>query len=232
VGREQQIADVIGTSQPDLVMLQEATQPASVARIAAAANLPHHGARRGNSLAFLSRVPIQSHAWRRPRASQHAFLEVVTEGETARVFGVHLSAVHSAWTERRRVFELRGLLAAIQQHQSGFHILTGDFNTLAPGETLDFRLLPHRLRALVWLSGGRIRWRTIQRMLDAGYADVFRARHPDETGLTFPTWNPHVRLDYAFVPVGFTSRVTSCAVVTAGPANTASDHFPLLTEVR
>jgi endonuclease/exonuclease/phosphatase family metal-dependent hydrolase len=214
------------------VLLQEATRPASVARIAEAAHLPHHAARRGNSLAVLSRIPIQSHAWRRPRASQHAFLEVILEGETAPVFGVHLSAVHSAWTERRRVFELRGLLAAIRQHQSGFHILSGDFNTLAPGETLDFRLLPQRLRALVWLSGGRIRWRTIQRMLDAGYADVFRARHPADAGLTFPTWSPHVRLDYAFVPAGFTSRVTSCDVVTAGPTKEASDHFPLLTEVR
>jgi endonuclease/exonuclease/phosphatase family metal-dependent hydrolase len=110
-------------------------------------------------------------------------------------------------------------------------VLTGDFNTLAPGETFDFRLLPHRLRALIWLSGGRIRWRTIQRVLDTGYVDVFRARHPDETGLTFPTWNPHVRLDYAFVPAGFTSRVKTCEVLTVPDAHGASDHFPLMTEV-
>jgi hypothetical protein len=60
--------------------------------------------------------------------------------------------------------------------------------------------LPHRLKALVWLSGGRIRLRTIQTVLDAGYADGFRLRHPESGGHTFPTWDPHVRLDYAFVP--------------------------------
>ena len=120
-----------------------------------------------------------------------------------RIFGVHLSALHSAWTERHRVIELRALLAGIARHQHGFHVLTGDFNTLAPGDLLDFRKLPHRLRALVWLSGGRIRWRTIQIVLDAGYTDVYRALRGADPGYTFPTWAPHVRLDYMFVPSGF-----------------------------
>ena len=42
--------------------------------------------------------------------------------------------------------ELRALLRSIAQHQEGFHVLTGDFNTLAPGELLDFKKLPARLR--------------------------------------------------------------------------------------
>ena len=52
----------------------------------------------------------------------------------------------------------------------------------APGELLDFSKLPARLRALVWLSGGRVRWRTIQGVLDAGYVDAFRALQPDLVG--------------------------------------------------
>jgi endonuclease/exonuclease/phosphatase family metal-dependent hydrolase len=106
----------------------------------------------------------------------------------------------------------------------------GDFNTLAPGELLDIRKLPHRLRALVWLSGGRIRWRTIQTVLDGGYLDGFRMLHPDVVGFTFPTWNPHVRLDYAFVPAGFAERLRSCEVVNGPDTADASDHFPLLIE--
>ena len=62
------------------------------------------------SLAFLSRRPVASSAWVRPRVSRHAFIEVVPEGTPVRLFGVHLSAVHAAWTERRRVLELRALL--------------------------------------------------------------------------------------------------------------------------
>ena len=54
----------------------------------------------------------RAHEWHRPRASRRAFLEIVPEGEPFRIFGVHLSAVHSNWTEQRRVRELRALLEA------------------------------------------------------------------------------------------------------------------------
>ena len=96
------------------------------------------------------------------------------------------------------MIELDALLRTIKQHDRGFHLLAGDFNTLAPGDVFDFRKLPTRLRALVWLSGGRIRWRTIEMVLNAGYIDVFRKLHPDDRGLSFPVWDPHVRLDYVF----------------------------------
>src|SRR4029450_5473188 len=111
-----------------------------------------------------------------------------------RVFGVHLSAVFAAWTESRRVFELRAMLQSIARHQDGFHALVGDFNTVTPGELLDFKSLPQKVRATVWLSGGAIRWRTIQIVRDAGYVDVFRALHPEDPGLTLPTSTPQVRL--------------------------------------
>jgi exodeoxyribonuclease-3 len=222
---------VIAQAAPDLVLLQEATQPAVVARLASLLDMPHAGSRPGSSLAFLSRERPSHHEWHRPRGSRHAFLEVVPAGDPLRVFGVHLSAVHSAWTEQRRVRELRALLASIARHQHGLHVLMGDFNTLAPGERLDVGVLPRRLRALVWLSGGRIRWRTIQRILDAGYVDAFRLLHPESAGLTFPTWNPHVRLDYAFLPAGFAPRVRTCQVIGIPETRDASDHFPLLTDI-
>jgi exodeoxyribonuclease-3 len=122
-------------------------------------------------------------------------------------------------------------LTSIAKHQHGFHLLVGDFNTLAPGELLERRLLPARLQALVWLSGGKIRWRTIQHVLDSGYLDAFRTRHPNRAGLTFPTWSPHVRLDYGFVPSKFADRLRACDVVDAAAALKASDHLPLLIDV-
>ena len=202
----------------------------AVARIAGAAGLAHYMSSAGRSLAFISRTPVAHYEWHKPRRSRHAFLEIVPVDD-CRVFGVHLSAVHSAWTEQRRVFELRALLGSIARQQQGFHLLVGDFNTLAPGEVLDASLLPTRLRMLVWLSGGRIRWRTIRRILDAGYVDGFRARNPGVAGFTFPVWNPHLRLDYAFVPKGFSDRLARCEVVTTDAAKNASDHFPILVDV-
>jgi len=43
------------------------------------------------------------------------------------------------------------LRRAIAAHQHGFHVLAGDFNTLAPGEQLEVGRLPRRLRPFVWL---------------------------------------------------------------------------------
>jgi exodeoxyribonuclease-3 len=171
------------------------------------------------------------HEWHRPPASRRAFLEIVPDGEPLRIFGVHLSAVHSNWTEKRRVRELRAVLAGIADHQHGFHVVTGDFNTIAPGETLDIGKLPPRLRAFVYLTGRKIRWETIQIMLDAGFLDGFRLLHPDDAGHTFPTWHPHVRLDFVFVPGSFAHRLRRCEVAKASADGEASDHFPLVAEL-
>ena len=230
-GREQALTTVISAAAPDLVILQEATKPGVVERVARALGMAQWGSRAGESLGFMSRTPLVHVEWHKPRFSRHAYLELVPRGCEWRAFGVHLSAVHAAWTERRRMYELRALLGAIARLQPGPHALIGDFNTLAPGELLDFRKLPHRLRALVWLSGGRIRWRTIQTILDAGYIDAFRHLQPDIVGSTFPTWDPHARLDYLFVPGGYVAQVRTCEVRTAPPAPVASDHFPFFAEL-
>jgi exodeoxyribonuclease-3 len=228
VGRIDHIASVINSQAPDLVMLQEATRPALVRQLAAMTRMPTAISLRGRSVACISRVPIARHRYARPFFSQHAFLEVVPQGARVRLIGVHLSAVHAAWTERRRVQELRSLLAALERYGHDFRIVLGDFNTLAPNEAFDPSRLPYRLRVLVWLSGGRIRWQTIAIMLGANYIDAFRQFDDAGDGYTFPTWDPHVRLDYAFTPKEFAGRLISCAVVSDPPdVKAASDHFPL-----
>jgi len=232
VGREELLAEVIREAAPDLVILQEATKPAVVARLAQATGMTVWASRPGQSLGFMSRTEVAHHEWHRPTGATRAFLEIVLAGSEVRVFGLHLHAIHSNWTERRRVRELRALLKSIRRHQSGLHALLGDFNTLAPGELLDMRLMPLRLRPLVWLSGGYIRWETIQIMLDAGYVDGYRVVNPVRKGFTFPTWNPHLRLDYIFLPASFGERLKGCQVRDeTRSAAEASDHFPLLAEL-
>ena len=190
------------------------------------------GSVRGQSVAFMSKVDVAYRAWHEIRFARRQYLELVLAESKIRIFGVHLSAVHSNITERRRTYELRSVLGVTAQKQEQFHILTGDFNTLAPGENLDVSRLPPRLRAVVWLTGGTIRWSTIRLMLDRGYADGYRMTHKEDAGFTFPTWDPHVRLDYAFVPAPFASRLRSCEIMRDAPGVLeASDHFPLLSEI-
>jgi exodeoxyribonuclease-3 len=227
-GRESLLASVVAEASPDLVILQEASDPRVVERIAAETGMSFWAAQRGHSLAYLSRIPVARHEWHRPRGSKRHFLELEPEGMGLTVYGVHLSAVHSRWTERRRARELRALLAWIGSRSEEFHVVVGDFNTLAPGELLDAGRLPPRLRAFMWLSGGSVRYETIQIMLAAGYIDSFRKLHGDERGYTFPTWDPHVRLDFVFVPSQFAARLADCRVLAESPAaRQASDHFPL-----
>lgn len=229
-GREARLAEVIGAVTPDLVVLQEATDPRVVGRVAELTGMPHWAARPAHSIGFLSRVRVEAHEWHHPAGARHAFLEVLLEGG-ARVFGLHLSARFSKWSERRRAREIGLLLEGIRRHQDGLHVLAGDFNTLAPGEVLETRRMPAWIQALIWLSGRDIRRETIGRVLEAGYTDAFRHLHPDERGHTFPTWDPHVRLDYVFLPARDAHRLKSCDVMRLPAAAHASDHFPLRAEI-
>jgi exodeoxyribonuclease-3 len=228
-GREKLLASVIIAATPDVVLLQEATDPALVEELARLTGMPWHAARARHSLAALSRVEIAHHSWHRPRRMRRAFLEL-TLATGVRVYGIHLSAWHTRWAERWRFLQLKSLLRQITSPDAP-HVVTGDFNTLAPGEELDIARLPARLRALFWLSGARIRWQTVDAMLAAGYVDAFRSVNSREPGVTFPTWDPHLRLDYAFVTEGMVDKVSACAVITTPPAVDASDHFPLLLEL-
>jgi exodeoxyribonuclease-3 len=232
IGRETMLAAVIDGARPDIVVLQEASDPRVVARLAEIGKFPAWGSRPGHSTGFLSRIPVEHHAWHHPRASRHAFLEVALAGTNVRVFGLHLSAWFSKWSERRRAREIRALLDGIRAHQEGFHLIAGDFNALAPGELLEVARMPRWIRAMVWLSGRDIERDTIQVMLDEGYVDAWRTLHPDEPGYTLPTWDPHVRLDYIFTPKRYVDRLGACEVVQSpDTVKQASDHLPVLVEI-
>jgi len=233
-GREQALAETIVAASPDLVVFQEATDPTVIERIAEATKFPIWAARRNHSIGFLSRQKVDYYEWHYPEAARHSFLEIVPAGGKVRVFGLHLSARFSKWDERRRTREIRSLLDGIKRHQDGFHVLVGDFNTLAPGEVLELNRLPAWIRALIWISGRKLQRESIQLMLDAGYADGFRTLQPDVKGYTFPTWDPHVRLDYVFVPKAFVDRLVKCEVITEPKERikAASDHCPLEAELQ
>jgi Exonuclease III len=231
-GREAQLAAVIRQVAPDLVVFQEAIDTRVIEGLAEATGMPFWAARPAHSIGYISRIEIAHHEWHYPPGAKHSFLEIVPAGTEARIFGLHLSAIFSKWSERRRVREIRALLQGIARHQEGFHILAGDFNTLAPGELLDTRRMPRWIRALVWVSGRDIARDTIQIMLDAGYLDCYRLLHPTEKRYTFPTWDAHLRLDYFFVPTRYAERMKACEIIDE-PAvvASASDHFPLLAQV-
>jgi endonuclease/exonuclease/phosphatase family metal-dependent hydrolase len=231
-GRERALAAVMTACEPDIVIIQEAYDALVVEQLASVCGMKHWAAAAGHSVGFISRLPVGGHVWRRVRWARRAYLELELADSGFTIFGVHLSAVHSNLTEQRRAYEVRALLKSVERHQHGVHLVTGDFNTLAPNERLDMRRLPPRIRAFAWVTGKTIRWVTIRMMLEAGYADGFRALHPSGEGNTFPARDPQLRLDYAFVPESYRDAVRECDVVRDVPGVAeASDHLPLVTEI-
>lgn len=231
-GRESLMTEVIKAASPDIVVFQEASDPRVIEALAHATAMTRWAARPAHSIGYISRLDVSHHEWHHPAGAKHSFLEIQLAGSEARIFGLHLRARFSKWSERRRMLEIRALLEGIRRHQEGFHVLVGDFNTLAPGELLDTTRMPAWIRALVWVSGRDIRRDTIQTMLDANYLDGYRFLHPDDKGYSFPTWDPHVRLDYLFLPARYSDRLKSCEVIKEPDvARHASDHFPLLAQL-
>lgn len=227
--RRREIAEVICAIAPDIVVFQEASEPSVIEFLSRECEMPHWGARAKYSLGYISRPEIAHHEWHHPKRSRHAFLEIQPYGTEFRIFGLHLRARFSKWSERRRHQEIQALIKGIEQHQHGIHVLVGDFNTLAPEEVFNLNLMPLWIRALIWLSGNDIKRDTIQTILDDGYLDGFRLLYPSEKGYTFPVWKPHVRLDYVFLPERYKDNLLSCKVVKEPSiVSKASDHFPLL----
>ena len=230
--RQREIAEVIKSVAPDVVVFQEAIDPGVIEFLSRECEMPHWGARENHSVGFISRWGIDYFEWHYPETAKHAFLEIELADTETRIFGLHLSARFSKWSERKRHREIQALLKSIERHQHGFHVLVGDFNTLAPGEVFNLGLMPVWIRGLIWISGNDIRRDTIQTILSDGYTDGFRALYPEDKGYTFPVWKPHVRLDYIFLPARYQENLKFCEVVKS-PAIVmkASDHFPLLSHL-
>jgi exodeoxyribonuclease-3 len=232
-GREGELAEVIRAIAPDIVVFQEAIDPEVIRRLAEKTELSIWAARKQHSIGYISRLPVSHHEWHYPADAKHSFMEIVLADSDSRIFGLHLSSTFSKWSERRRAREIRALLKSIERHQHGMHVLVGDFNTLAPGEALDVKRMPAWIRGLVWLSGRDIQRETISIVREAGYLDGYRYLHPEEKGFTFPVWDPHLRLDYLFLPDRFADHVRGCEVINElARVTAASDHFPLLVELQ
>ena len=251
--RRAAIAEVLRALDPDVVVLQEATDAAVVSWLAGAVGLPHAIAERGRSVAMLTRLDVASAAWHlaRPgRAALDVRLRTVDpeagrrDGAAAaagmasepdlRIVGLHLSAGLSRRGERLRQIEVAGLLAALGPRASSEAWLVGDLNSVAPGDGPRTRRMPIWLRILLRVDGG-IRTDVLARLAAEGWIDGYRRLHQDEPGYTLPPADPSVRLDYVLAPGAEAGRLVACAPAersaAGGRVRTASDHLPLVAEI-
>jgi endonuclease/exonuclease/phosphatase family metal-dependent hydrolase len=261
-GRMDDVTAVVREVCPDLLGIQEADDELAIARLAEAtgmdyvfgiANTIHH-------VAFLSRLPIlRSMNHPHPGILRKTMLEahVQLPGAGAlTLYVIHLNATATYGGERWRVREMEAILGSIAPRASEPHLMFGDCNSLAPGDSLVVERLTTHLTNRVLRSGIGYQRRQrsvtvgalvdrgirngllppetllprhlIRHVLAAGYIDCYRTLHPADPGYTFPAPDPAVRLDYLCAPPFMRERLLSCEVVDVPDAYTASDHRPLL----
>jgi endonuclease/exonuclease/phosphatase family metal-dependent hydrolase len=224
------IGAVLASLHPDVVLLQEATDPIAVDRIARGAGLPHVFRRPGWSVAALTRDEPDDIAWHRPGRAR-GFLEVDPAGAAGlRLLGMHLPAGLSSRGERARLRSVDTLLEWAGGHADERTLIVGDLNSVARGDVPVVAGMPLWLRLLLRFDGG-IRTEVQDRLSEAGWIDGFRHLHPTEPGFTLPAIAPQIRLDYVLVPEPLLDRLAACEPAVNAPlAGRASDHLPLVAE--
>jgi len=226
------LAQVLRSIRPDIAILQEATDPDVVKALAQSTGMPVWASRKGHSMGLLSHVTGLSWNWHKTSRSSQYFLEVLLQSPCLRIYGVHLRPRYFAWSEYYRVREIRDLLNLVnlEQDKEKPHILIGDFNAVAPRDEPRIERMPIWIRLLIHIAGGTIHTEAIDTLLQAGYMDAFRQLHTHRDGFTFPSFSPHIRFDYVFLPPRFPWKVQDCRAVASPPiVARASDHLPLLT---
>ncbi len=152
------------------------------------------------------------------------------DGRRLQVLAAHLSPRGP----RQRLDELSIALAAIDPAVPT--VLLGDLNLLSHIDRLESCdvSLPTFIRHS---SAGRLDQRVSRRLAGLGLVDAFAHLHPGCRGHTIPTpaapESPFsaARLDYVHLSAPLLARLRTAAVYRSAPAESASDHYPLVVEL-
>jgi endonuclease/exonuclease/phosphatase family metal-dependent hydrolase len=226
-GRLDEVAGVIAATASDAVALVEATTD-SAAALASELDLQlalgEGNSPIGHHIAWLTRAPpahVRNH--RLPTLSK-TLLEI--ELDDVRLFAAHLASRHED-----DVYPREGEIAAILETLGRVddpHLLLGDFNALRADDPIGTPPAGTEPRGDALPGAPRL---VLAPLVAAGYVDCFRARH-DDPGFTYPAHAPWLRVDYAFASPALAPRLIGCHVVQDELAARASDHLPLVVELR
>ena len=159
---------------------------------------------------------------------------------------LHLSP-HKYW---KRSEEIDLILSTIKSTDSnGKWIITGDFNTYSPLDSLAYQdgLLKERIKELENkykshenLKNNNIDYSTIQKVLDSGFYDAFKLKNSAYT-FTIPTlFLEHAdlknqatkRIDYIFISKNLKKKLLNPTIIKDDFTNYKSDHYPVFIEIK
>jgi len=237
IGREDYILQVLDAVRPDIVLLQEVYSQEFLDKIAHILDMNFLFIK-GNSkrhLGLLSRFPIVSSTNYHPFPPiRRALLEAEIEylpNKRLFVFGVHLLALHGFVFECWRYWEVKVIVKQVNLRKDSLCLIGGDFNAIAPRDSLIVENMPFTLRLLIAFQGFHIFRFALGSLLSTGLIDCFRNIHPTEDGFTLPPPKPNARLDYIFANKSMIWHLKNCYVVREpSVVQLASDHYPVLAE--
>ncbi|MEM7344298.1 MAG: endonuclease/exonuclease/phosphatase family protein [Chloroflexota bacterium] len=234
-GREGYILEVIEANQPDVIVFQEVYDPDFLASLAVPLEMdyffgPGNAQRR---VALLSRLPIhnaKSHHPRWPIARNFVAAEIEYQPrQTFHLIGIHPMAILSMPFEVWRWLEARYIINHYQMQRDQPCLIAGDFNAVAPTDTIGLNLMPGWLKWMLRLQGSRAYHYSMKKYLSAGFSDCFRELNPDDTGFTLPPPEPNTRLDYILANDTMRPFLKKCWAVREPKAVlNASDHYPVM----
>jgi len=234
--REHYILDVIQKAQPDIVILQEVFTETFLKSLSQSLGMNYFmgGGNKARKVTLLSKLPVRAFQGHHPVFPiWRNFIDAEIEYESnksARMIGVHPMANLGIVFEIWRWWEANYIIRHVRPYQNMPCLIAGDFNAIAPGETVNMSTMPNWLKWIIYLQGNRVYHLSIAKFLSAGFIDCFRSLNSDE-GFTLPTPNPNSRLDYIFVNATMKTYLKKCWVVQEPDSvNRASDHYPVMAE--
>ncbi|HSL44088.1 MAG TPA: endonuclease/exonuclease/phosphatase family protein [Anaerolineales bacterium] len=234
--REAYILEILQTAKPDVIILQEIFTEEFLVLLSHSLAMSYclDGGNRKRKVALLSRLPVLAFKSYQPGFPiWRNFIEAEIEiqpGKSAWFFGVHPVANLGVLFEFWRFCEAVYVTNHVRRFSNKPCLIAGDFNAIAPGETVRTENMPNWLKWIIYLQGNRVYQYSIRRFSSAGFTDCFRLLNAD-TGFTLPPPDPNSRLDYIFVNNRMKKNLRKCWVVREpDQVNFASDHYPVMAE--
>ncbi len=217
------LAEVIGTAEPDAVMLQEAdgwdadgyAASQEFARLTGLQRFFVAPGNSGHATALFSRLKTMDAVNRSEEGFRHSCLEAVVTTKRDTQLVLLTTQLAAGRAEKRRVEDIERILKLAAGYAGLPRIIAGTLNAWSPEDSPPERAATE----------------AIQKLLDAGFSDAYRLLHKDAPGYTEPVVNPRWRNDYVFVSPELKDCVARCEPVTSGPVREASDHLPVLLEL-
>lgn len=232
------ITDTLKQADADIITLNEADHEDVVADLAARLQMHHVWARGSGDrhVATLSRYPIMRwHVYNEKPLTQAALSTALdVNGTPLTVYNVHLRPDPYFYFEPLRYLAVTALLHLIKREAPKNHLIMGDLNTFARGDSVDVETILRYMRpqdqVKIRAQGRRFLRLAHARLVRAGYRDCFRDVRPNQPGYTFMRHRvPVSRMDYILANRSMAQRLQDCYVMEKIDL-TASDHFPVVAE--